>query len=150
MKIYAANGDGEIVSKEADKGFYGEDVYNDRVWSPDKPKATAGKVPVLKDKSWTYSDDVRGAYYNKEDGREIIVSALTAEKAKAEQGIDIAEHVKDKPSASLKFPYYDKGWKEDTAKVMAFADAEKVARNQAKIWAKIQADAIAALGSELE
>ena len=150
MKIYSINKDGEEISREADKGFYGEDVYNDRVWSKQKPPKQAGKIAVLEDKAWKLKDDARGTYYRKEDGQEIEVKALTAEKAKAEQGIDLTELVKDKPAASLKRPYYDKGWKEDTDKVKADEDAAKIAEDEAKIYAKMREQAIAALGSELK
>lgn len=150
MKIYSINKDGEEISKEADKGFYGEDVYNDRVWSPQRPPKQAGKIAVLEDKAWKLKDDVRGTWHRKEDGREVEIRALTAEKAKAEQAIDITELVKDAPSASLKHPYYDKGWKEDADKIQADEDAAKIAEDEAKIYAKMREQAIAALGSELK
>ena len=150
MKIYAINKDGEEISKEADKGYYGEDVYNDRTWSPQKPPEQAGKIAVLEDKAWKLKDDVRGTYYQPEDGRPVEVTALTAEKAKAEQGIDVGKLVKEAPPAGMKYPKHDNGWKEDNDKVKADEDAAKIAEDEAKIYAKMRADAIAALGSKLK
>lgn len=150
MKIYTINKDGEEVSKTADKGFYGEDVYNDRVWSKQKPPKQAGKIAVLEDKAWKLKDDVRGTYYRKEDGKPVEVRALTVEKAKAEHGIEIIELVKESPPAGMKFPKHDKGWKEDTDKVKAAEDAAKIAEDEAKIYAKMREQAIAALGNKLK
>lgn len=148
MKIYAINKDGEEISKEADKGYYGEDVYNDRVWSTQKPPKQAGKIAVLEDKAWRLKDDVRGTYYRKEDGQPVEVRALTAEKAKAEQGIDITELVKDKPAESLKHPYYDKGWKEDTKRIEDEAKTEAKATRDSMIFEEMRKTAEAKLIAE--
>ena len=150
MIIYAINADGETISREADKGFYGEDVYNDRVWSPKKPLKQPGKVSELVNKEWVLKDDVRGTWHHKKDGQAVEIRALTAEKAKAEHGIEITELVKDAPPVGMKFPKHDKGWKEDTDKVKADEDAAKIAEDEAKIYAYMRAQTIAALGNKLK
>jgi len=76
MILYKTNSDGEIITGKSDKGFYGEDVYNNREWMTTPPPQEDGKIPVIENRKWVLKTDIRGIYYDKETSQKIVINSL--------------------------------------------------------------------------
>lgn len=76
MKLYGNDEHGNIIEGQSDTGFFGEAVYNPRVWAEKHPgEAPAGKLFILDGiiPEWQLVDDVRGIWYDTQSGEEIEI-----------------------------------------------------------------------------
>jgi hypothetical protein len=136
MIIYKVNIYGDVETSRADKGAYGEAVYNTREYSPvPPPPAMNGKVPRLYEKEWIMVPDVRGTYYRTDNAQQVTVD-IPVEVDAILNGFPLSQLTKDSPG-EIPFPVWEKGaWKTDPAKKAEAEEQEKIQVVEALITEK--------------